>query len=241
MLYTRYAYAAGFCDDKDVLEVACGAGHGLAFLARRAHRIVGGDYTESLVQQARAHCSSKVPLLRLDAQALPFRDRTFDVVILYEAIYYLEKPDTFLRESQRVLRDDGVLLICSANREWAGFNRSPFAHRYFSAREIRALLTENQFEAELFGAFAVQDSSATARLVSGIRRFAVRFHLIPNTMKGKEFLKRLFYGNLQVMGPEVEENMAKPAMLFPIKGNQPVTEFKILYAVARPMSTNSPT
>lgn len=45
-LYTRYRFASEFCKDKDVLEVACGAGLGLGYLARFAKRVVGGDYDE---------------------------------------------------------------------------------------------------------------------------------------------------------------------------------------------------
>jgi 2-polyprenyl-3-methyl-5-hydroxy-6-metoxy-1,4-benzoquinol methylase len=43
-LYHRYHFAAGFCEGKDVLEVACGAGQGLGYLARKAKSVVGGDY-----------------------------------------------------------------------------------------------------------------------------------------------------------------------------------------------------
>jgi len=39
----RYHFAAGFCAGKDVLEVACGAGVGLGYLAKFAKRVVGGD------------------------------------------------------------------------------------------------------------------------------------------------------------------------------------------------------
>jgi len=39
MLYTRYAFAAKFCDGKDVLEVGCGAGQGLGYLATKARKV----------------------------------------------------------------------------------------------------------------------------------------------------------------------------------------------------------
>jgi ubiquinone/menaquinone biosynthesis C-methylase UbiE len=88
MLYTRYRTAAAFCEGKDVLQVACGAGQGLGYLAAKACRVVGGDYTARLLNLARSHYRDRIPLVRLDAHKLPFRDQTFEVVILYEAIYY---------------------------------------------------------------------------------------------------------------------------------------------------------
>jgi len=52
-MYTRYYFAAEFCSGKEVLEVACGAGIGLGYMARRAKKIVGGDYDEKIVQIAK--------------------------------------------------------------------------------------------------------------------------------------------------------------------------------------------
>src|SRR2546427_8051575 len=98
MLYARYAYATDLCGGKVVLEVACGAGQGLGYLVKKAKLVVGGDYTENLIRVAQRYYSGRVPLLRLDAHVLPFRDSSFDVVLLYEAIYYLAYPEQFLDE-----------------------------------------------------------------------------------------------------------------------------------------------
>ena len=46
-LFQRYNFALQFCQDKDVLAVACGAGQGLGYLARVAKRVVGGDIDEN--------------------------------------------------------------------------------------------------------------------------------------------------------------------------------------------------
>ncbi len=233
MLYTRYKTAAAFCDGKDVLEVACGAGQGLGYLAAKAIRVIGGDYTEGLLRLACRHYGGRVPLVRLDAHFLPFQDRSFDVIILYEAIYYLAQPDQFLADSRRVLRDKGVVLICTVNKEWSDFNPSPFSRRYFSARELVDLLEGRGFSVELYGAFPALTRSAKDRLMSMIKRAAVRVHLIPKTMKGKEALKRLFFGRLTPIPPEVTDGMAEQYQLVPIKGNSVVSAYKVLYAIGQ--------
>ena len=46
MLRTRYGWAAQYTAGKDVLEVACGAGLGLGWLAERARRVAAGDVDE---------------------------------------------------------------------------------------------------------------------------------------------------------------------------------------------------
>ena len=108
MIYTRYAFAASFCRDHHVLEVGCGVGQGLGYLARVAAHVVGGDLSLGLIRQAQAHYQGRIPLAQFDAEALPFREQSFDVVILHEAIYYLSSPQRLVAESRRVLRGNGV-------------------------------------------------------------------------------------------------------------------------------------
>ena len=128
MLYTRYHLVARHCEGKVVLEVACGGGLGLRYISRRARHVVGGDIDEKNLRLAWEinQGQDRVTLCRLDAQSLPFRDWCFDTVICYEALYYLPNPEEFVREVRRVLRAGGVLLICTVNKEWGGFNPSDF-------------------------------------------------------------------------------------------------------------------
>lgn len=233
MLYTRYAFAASLCRDKEVLEVACGSGMGLGFLARTAKRVVGGDCTQALLRQARKHYGARIPLSRLDAHHLPFRDSSFDAVILYEAIYYLADPPLFLQECRRVLREGGSLIVCSPNKEWDGFNRSPFSHKYYSSAELAALLEPHGFTVDLLGGFPTEPKSALGQVITAIRRLAVAWNLIPRTMKGKEFLKRVFYGKMIVLPDEIPEGMAREAALDSIPAEVLDSSHKVLYAVGR--------
>jgi len=234
MLYTRYAYAAKFCDGKDVLEVGCGAGQGLAYLAKKARKVIGGDYTENLVRGAQQHYGGKVPVLRLDAHALPFQPSSFDLILLYEAIYYLTKPERFLEECRRILRENGTLIICEANKEWSDFNPSPLSTKYFSVRELSAVLKNYHFDAQFFGAFSTCGKLVKDRFLSWAKRCAVRLHLIPSSMKGKELLKRLFLGPLFPVPAEVHEGLAPYCPPLPLSADASAPGFKVLFAVARP-------
>ncbi len=235
-LYTRYKFASEYCKGKDVVEVACGAGIGLGFLAKHAKSIVGGDINGVSLTLARETYKGRdnLKVLPLDAHDLPFDDKSIDVVILYEAIYYLQWPQRFLYEAKRVLRDDGVLMICTANKDWPGFNPSPFSHNYFSAGELYVFLGEEGFDVELFADSQVVADSVLDKSLSIIKKSAVKLHLIPTTMKGKEKLKRLFLGRLLPLPQEVNEDMGmdynRPV---PISYNGPNAQFKVLFAVAR--------
>ncbi|HEV2489273.1 MAG TPA: class I SAM-dependent methyltransferase [Candidatus Acidoferrales bacterium] len=233
MLHARYAFAAGFCAGKNVLEVACGAGMGLGLLAKTASRLVAVDFSESLLRRVRKHYGDRIPLLRLDAHSLPFNASSFDVILLFEAIYYLRNPLEFVRECRRVLRAGGVLLICTANPACPGFNRSPMSQRYFCAEELRSLLREFQFSPEIHGAFPWSADTLRDKSVAAIRSAAVRFHLVPRTMKGKALLKKVFYGRLTRIEDEVPEGMSTPVELHPIAAGENPARYKILFALGR--------
>jgi SAM-dependent methyltransferase len=204
-MYTRYRFAANFCKGKEVLEAACGSGQGLGFLAREAAAVTGGDIDPALVDRAQRTYAGrpKITVRLMDAQKLPLPDGSVDVVILFEALYYLPEPERFVSEASRVLRPGGSAVICSANPSLPDFNPSPFSHRYFSVPGLAKLLFDAGFrEIAAYGDSPVQ-TGLKAALVSSIKKSAVALHLIPKTMKGKELFKRIFYGRLEAMPAEI--------------------------------------
>lgn len=233
MLAARYQLAAALCTGRDVLEVACGPGIGLGLLARRARRVVGGDYDAQLVALAKAHYGRRVPVIRFDARALPVRSESFDVVILFEALYYLERPEAFVQEARRVLRPQGMLVISTVNREWEGFNPSPYAHRYLGAAELRALLGAEGFAVEILAGFPDQPATRRDRIIALARRAAVAWHLVPPTMKGKAVLKRLAYGRLTPIPAELGNGAVPVAVPVQVEAGHPARTYKVLYAVGR--------
>lgn len=105
----------------DLLEVSCGRGGGLSYLAGKwasPVEAVGLDVAESAIRycgRAYAH----VPNLRFvrgSALALPFADESFDVVVNVEASNDYGDLPAFLREVRRVLRPNGAFLYCDSHR-----------------------------------------------------------------------------------------------------------------------------
>ena len=85
----RYYWAGTHRAGKDVLEVACGTGPGLGYLASKARSVQAGDITEALVARCNEHYGGRVPVSVMDAARLPQADRSLDVVILFEAIFII--------------------------------------------------------------------------------------------------------------------------------------------------------
>lgn len=234
-LYHRYHFALPYCKGKDVLEAACGAGQGLGYLAKAANKVVGIDIEEKNLAYARETYKDRknIELHIMDAQKLFFNDKSFDVILIYEAIYYLPQPEVFLTECTRLLRKNGVLLICSVNREWSDFNPSPYSTKYFSARELYELLKTKFAVVQVSGAFSDEPDSFKDKVVSGVKRAAVALHIVPRTMKGKEVLKRIFFGKLVPLPAEVIEGIMDYNPPASIPPDVPDTKDKVLYAVAR--------
>jgi ubiquinone/menaquinone biosynthesis C-methylase UbiE len=233
-LFHRYHFASAFCQGKDVLEVACGAGMGLGYLEQVANRVVGGDIDEEILRYAKRHYQgrNKIEIRQLDAQKLPFEDKSFGVVLLYEAIYYLAQPEKFIDEAFRVLRSKGVLIICSANKEWSDFNPSPFSQKYFSVPEMFQLLSQKFSDIQISGAFFPKEDSIKAKMISLIKRTAVGLHLMPKTMKGKQLFKRIFFGSLTPIPAEIVKGLAGYIPPVSVSKESTNSQYKVLYAVA---------
>lgn len=98
----------------DALEVGCGTAYWSAWLARRGGRPVGLDLTEQQLASARAlqrEFALVFPLVHGTAEALPFRDERFDLVLSeYGASIWCD-PYLWIPEAARVLRPDGSLVF----------------------------------------------------------------------------------------------------------------------------------
>ena len=231
---TRYEFAAGFCEGRDVLEVACGSGMGLGYLARPANRVVGLDIDDTCLSYAEEtyRDRSGITVVKSDAQNLPFEDHCFDVVLMCEAIYYLPDASVFVSEAKRVLRTGGTLIIVTVNRKWQGFNASPFSVRYFSAQELADLLSDSGFEPRILLGFKDRAPSLPGRLKSGLRRLAVGLRLIPKTMHGKQWLKRLFYGTLAPIERELRPSIEVERLIEATDVDGCADDYQVIYAAA---------
>jgi SAM-dependent methyltransferase len=239
MLAARYALAEERARGRRVLEAGCGPGQGLGLMNSAARFLVGGDYTRKLLAFAGQRYGARVPLVRLDAQSLPFVAGSFDLVVFYEAIYYLARPAAFVAECRRVLSPGGAVLLCTANRLVPDFNPSPYSVRYYSSEELRDMFESQGFAVTVLGAFRAAPSSLREGVVSIVKRAAVALDLVPRTMKGKALLKRLFFGPLQAAPAELVPGLSRLEVPVPIARGAADATHRVIYVIAtlNPIST----
>ncbi len=100
-------------DANVVLELGCGDGR---LWSENLHRVpkdvrlVLTDFSAGMVEAARSRLSARLPNARyqvVDAQAIPFDDATFDVVIANHMLYHVANLEQALAEIRRVLKPEG--------------------------------------------------------------------------------------------------------------------------------------
>ena len=97
-----------------VLDVACGTGNATLPAARTGARVTGLDLTPALLERAaRAAGDLEIEWIEGDAQALPFGDASFDVVLSTFGAMFAPDQERTAAELARVLRPGGRLGMCN--------------------------------------------------------------------------------------------------------------------------------
>ena len=151
---SRYRFAARLAGPgQRVLDVASGAGFGLALLEHSGAWPVGVDYSAHALADVRERqpCAA---LVRADAARLPFADESFDVVVSFETIEHVADACALVRAIRRVLKPGGLLVLSTPNRAFgppARHASNPFHVREFTPDELRHLLSRAFADVRLYG------------------------------------------------------------------------------------------
>ena len=98
---------------QSALDVGCGEGRFCRMLAGTVPDVTGLDPTQKLLDAARA--AGGATYVNGTAEALPFPDARFDLVVSYLTLIDIADAGQGLREMVRVLRPGGHLLIANLN------------------------------------------------------------------------------------------------------------------------------
>lgn len=139
---------------RTVLELAAGTGLIAKNIVRAASHIEVTDASEEMITEAkRNNRSAKLHFSVRDMFCLPYADKSFDVVIVSNALHIIPQPEKALAEIRRVLKDDGVLIaptFTHAENSFSGKVRAFFMklagfplHSKWTSNEYLAFLQEN--------------------------------------------------------------------------------------------------
>ena len=157
---------------RSVLEVGCGEGFVLQYLAKHRPnwRLAGCDLAGDAVAYAGRLCPESVSLCTADIYHLPLPSRSFDLVLCSEVLEHLEGVPAALAELQRVTR--GYVLVSVPHEPWfralarlavwLRLGPDPEHRQFWSALGFRRLMRE-RFQ-EISFAYSSQYQLALGRV-----------------------------------------------------------------------------
>ena len=139
---------------KTVLELATGTGVSAKSIVNAAAHIEATDASAEMIAEAkRDNQSAKLHFSVQDMFRLPYAGKSFDVVIVSNALHIVPQPEKALAEIHRVLKDDGVLIaptFSHAGNSFSGKGRAFFMklagfplHSKWTSEEYLRFLRQN--------------------------------------------------------------------------------------------------
>ncbi|MCC6453528.1 MAG: methyltransferase domain-containing protein [Caldilineaceae bacterium] len=143
-----------------ILEIGFGPGVAIQELSRHVTTglIAGVDFSETMVYEAsrrnaRAIQTGLVKLHCADVATLPFDDASFDKVYSIHSLYFWPEPLKALKEIQRVLRPNGIVVVTVLPKDKWSANPPDSALKYgtpecipYYGHEIETLMASAGFD-----------------------------------------------------------------------------------------------
>jgi SAM-dependent methyltransferase len=193
----------------NVLQLNAGLGGAAFCLARTGATVVAANSSAepARVIARRAAASHGVNVRSVQAglgQALPFGPRTFDVVVLVDALGGVPPPlqAALLRQVREVLRDDGVLLVADGNR------RSPL-HWLVAFTRAHGMRSSHGYQ-RVLGAAGFRDTRAWGLIPSHLEPF----FLVPlDAGAPLEYFLTMVAAHME-FGPQIQIRGRSPRWLY---------------------------
>ncbi|HUB67551.1 MAG TPA: methyltransferase domain-containing protein [Candidatus Methylacidiphilales bacterium] len=96
------------------LDVATGNGHTALYLTEKGLRVTACDISAAMLQQAgqlAAEKNLKIDFYEHPAEKLPYPDNSFGLVTCRVAAHHFSSPESFIRETSRVMKMYGYLVL----------------------------------------------------------------------------------------------------------------------------------
>lgn len=145
-LFERYRFCNRYIEGKTVLDIPCGVGWGTS-LIKKALFIVGIDISVEAVAYAKKNYEKKNrKFFPGDMRAIPLKDNSMDVVICLEGFEHVDEVAgaMFIRESKRILKEDGKLIItCPVLNEYGNTTGNPYHLCEYPEEKLIRIFNEN--------------------------------------------------------------------------------------------------
>ena len=103
-----------------ILDFGCHTGLMTVHLATAFSQTTGIDRNEKSIAAAKKlRSESNVEFRHYDGETLPFKNKSFDVVIANHVLYYVDDPQATIRELHRVMKDNSICYLSAMNGHYS--------------------------------------------------------------------------------------------------------------------------
>lgn len=172
-----------------VLDLGCAQGILSYFLRQKGGYWVSADHDFENLKTSQELL--KTNLIQIEAGIFPFRARSFDMVVSLDYLEHLEDDDLCLSEIQRVLKNDGKLVMATPHtgrifllhklRPLLGLKLELYGHKRegYSNKDLTGKLEAHGFQVEKSVTFSRFFSEFLELMINALyRRFLVKKHTI---------------------------------------------------------------
>ncbi|MAG47504.1 hypothetical protein CL617_02775 [archaeon] len=151
-----------------ILDAGCGNCRNLFPFFKNNFECYGFDFSKEMINNSKKYIKKnnfKVNLKIGSLEKIPFKDKTFDYVICFAVLHHLENPENGIRETKRILKNNGEAYVNIWNKyqlkflfkreemyiKWGNEKRYYNLISYF---KLRRILKESNFsilESNFFG------------------------------------------------------------------------------------------
>lgn len=94
-------------ENSKILDIGCGSGVSVDYLLNKQFKAIGIDTDIDIIKTNK----SKLDLRIMDAHSMSFDENEFDIVICECSLSVMKNPKNVLKECNRILKKDGIMLI----------------------------------------------------------------------------------------------------------------------------------
>lgn len=195
--FERYKFASQFVEKMNVLDISCGTGYGSKLLRDAgAEKVIGVDISTEAIQFARSYYQNDGIHFEVgDILGIKFPENYFDIVTCFETIEHVQAQEIAIKELNRVLKPDGVLIISSPNRKLVSPEKSvddppinTFHTKEYTRKEFISFV-ENYFNVlKIYGQRGIYKLFLISILEKAMRRILPRIY---NPDKGNSALREV--------------------------------------------------
>jgi len=171
---------------KKILDIGCGTGETLTYLKTQFPKtqMQGIDLSPEAVKFTlkRGHKAKKSA-----ATKLPFKDNTFDAILLLDVIEHIKDDYAVIKEAKRVLKPGGVIVLTAPALQfiWTSFDENQGHFRRYNRHRLIDIATKNKLKINFLSYF----NFVLSPMVIAIRLLTK----LPGLKKHGEYDSRLNY------------------------------------------------